>query len=250
MNRHVAIVGAGPGGLASAMLLARLGADVTVFEKQEHVGGRTSLMREGGFTFDTGPTFFLYPQVLTEVFRACGFDLRREVDLIRLDPQYRLQFEDGARIDATPDLEGMAAQIGAIAPGDAAGFGRFMEENRRKFAAFMPVFSRPFEGPMDFLAPPILRALKLLRPTRSVDQDLKRFFSRPAHPHRLLVPEQIPGHVAVPVPRPVHHPAVPRIRARRVPPARRLRRRDGDDGEARAAHGRAVPHGASRCRRS
>ena len=87
MSRRVIIIGAGPGGLASAMLLAKAGADVTILEKQPHVGGRTSAIEGSGYRFDLGPTFFLYPRVLEEIFRAAGTTLRDEVEMIRLDPR-------------------------------------------------------------------------------------------------------------------------------------------------------------------
>ena len=90
---HVAVIGAGPGGLAAAMLLASSGVRVTVFEKDNVVGGRTrTVTAPGGYRFDIGPTFFLYPRILAEIFAACGARLEDEVDLIRLDPQYRLVF--------------------------------------------------------------------------------------------------------------------------------------------------------------
>ena len=62
MKKRVVIVGAGPGGLAAAMLLGNAGVDVTVLERLEDVGGRTRAFTADGFTFDTGPTFFLYPR--------------------------------------------------------------------------------------------------------------------------------------------------------------------------------------------
>ena len=77
--RKVLIVGAGPGGLAAAMLLARAGAEVKVIERLPHVGGRTSAVEPDGFRFDLGPTFFLYPRVLERIFAAVGRDLRDEV---------------------------------------------------------------------------------------------------------------------------------------------------------------------------
>ena len=70
MPKRILIVGAGPGGLAAAMLLAKAGAQVKVVERLDRVGGRTSSIRAKGFTFDVGPTFFLYPKILEEIFAA------------------------------------------------------------------------------------------------------------------------------------------------------------------------------------
>ena len=68
-RKKVCIVGAGPGGLANAMLMAQARAEVTLFRRAERVGGRCSAIEADGFRFDTGPTFFLYPRVLEEIFR-------------------------------------------------------------------------------------------------------------------------------------------------------------------------------------
>jgi phytoene desaturase len=62
MSKQIAIIGAGPGGLSSAILLAAAGFKVTVFEKMAAVGGRTSSIEEEGFRFDLGPTFFFVPE--------------------------------------------------------------------------------------------------------------------------------------------------------------------------------------------
>ena len=90
MNKHVIIIGAGPGGLASSILLAAAGVKVTVLERLPIVGGRTSSIEADGYKFDLGPTFFLYPRVLDEIFRAAGTSLRDEVEMVQLDPQYRI----------------------------------------------------------------------------------------------------------------------------------------------------------------
>ena len=84
------------------MLLARAGARVTVLEKQDRVGGRTSSLGGNGFTFDLGPTFFLYPRVLEGIFHSVGRNLREEVPMTRLDPQYHLIFEPAASCPAPP----------------------------------------------------------------------------------------------------------------------------------------------------
>ena len=143
MSKDVIIIGAGPGGLASAILLAASGVKVKVLERLPTVGGRTSSIEADGFKFDLGPTFFLYPRVLEEIFAAAGTTLRAEVEMRRLDPQYRIIFGSGGQIDATPDIAQMERQIAAIAPDDAPGFRRFMEENRTKLARMEPCLETP-----------------------------------------------------------------------------------------------------------
>ena len=178
-GREVVIVGAGPGGLATAMLLAHAGFQVTVLERRDRVGGRTSAIEAEGFRFDLGPTFFLYPQVLRGIFRMVGRDLDREVDLIRLDPQYELRYEDGARIRATPDLERLEQEVARLSPGDATQLRAYMEANRAKLQAFKPILESAFQGWGDFLRLPFRELLPHMRPGTSVDADLKRYFQDP-----------------------------------------------------------------------
>src|SRR5712691_10472395 len=119
MTKRVVIVGAGPGGLAAALLLAQAGLHVTVLERQPRVGGRTSTLEVQGFRFDLGPTFFLYPRILEEIFHSVGRNLHHEVALRRLDPQYRLVFGSGSELLATSDVARMEQAIAALSPGDA-----------------------------------------------------------------------------------------------------------------------------------
>ena len=180
MTRTAAIMGAGPGGLAAAMLLAKAGMDVTVYESRDMVGGRSSTITAptdvGTFRFDMGPTFFLYPRVLADIFAACGRKLEDEVELIRLDPQYHLVFEGGGAIQATGDMARMAQEIARFSPADAAALPRFMADNRKKLAVFRPVLENAFNSMRDLMRPAVLRGLSRLRPHRSVDTDLGTYF--------------------------------------------------------------------------
>jgi len=173
---RVVIVGAGPGGLASAMLLAKAGLEVTVLEKRDTVGGRTSTMQVEGFRFDTGPTFFLYPQVLREIFAATGHSLEKEVPMHRLDPQYRLIFGGGGKVDATPDVARMKREIATISPADAARLEDYFRDNREKLQRFEPILQSSFESWRDLVRPEMLRMLPLVRPWRSLDSDLHKYF--------------------------------------------------------------------------
>jgi phytoene desaturase len=179
MAKRVLIIGAGPGGLAAAMLLARSGVQVTVLERSSTVGGRTSSIKGGGFTFDLGPTFFLYPRVLDEIFKAVGRHLHDEVELVRLDPQYRLIFGGGGELLATPNVKRMEHAIGALSPPDAASFRSFLADNRRKLADFKTCLETPFHGWSDVLRWRMLKLLPLLRPWLSLDQELVRYFRDP-----------------------------------------------------------------------
>ncbi len=180
MTRRVAIIGAGPGGLASAMLMAKAGVDVTVYEARDCVGGRSSTIQGstdvGTFRFDMGPTFFLYPRVLADIFAACGRRLEDEVELIRLDPQYHLVFEGGGHIQATGDMERMAAEVARFSPADALALPRFMADNRKKLEVFRPVLENAFNSMRDLMRPQVMRGLSRLRPHRSVDSDLGTYF--------------------------------------------------------------------------
>ncbi len=175
-TRRVVIVGAGPGGLAAAMLLAKSGVNVTVVEKASRVGGRTSTIEQDGYKFDVGPTFFLYPQVLKEIFAASGFDLNRELPMQRLDPQYRLVFGSGGELLATPNVEQMKQAIAAISPEDANRFDLFLKHNRNKLSKFLPFLQSPFESWRDLTKPDMLKLLPLLAPWRSLDSDLQVHF--------------------------------------------------------------------------
>lgn len=178
-QKQVVIVGAGPGGLAASLLLAAAGLRVTVLERRERVGGRTAAIEADGFRFDTGPTFFLYPRVLREICAVAGFDLDREVELVRLDPQYRIEFGGGGRIDATPNVARMERQVATISPADAANLRRFLDDNRAKLDAFRPVLEMPFNSAKDLLRPELLASLPHLAPWRSLDRELGRYFADP-----------------------------------------------------------------------
>ena len=179
MSRRVIIIGAGPGGLATALLLAKAGADVTILEKQPRVGGRTSLIESDGYRFDLGPTFFLYPQILQEIFQEVGRDLFREVPMTRLDPQYRLTFGAGGELNATSDLERMVTEIAKLSPADGPQFRKFMAYNRVKLEKFAPCLQVPFPGWTSLLSARLLAVLPFLKPWKSLHAELAGFFRDP-----------------------------------------------------------------------
>ncbi len=177
--KRVLVIGAGPGGLASALLLAQAGLEVTVLERRSRVGGRTSAIETQGFRFDIGPTFFLYPHVLERIFRRVGRNLREEVEMVKLDPQYRIIFGDTGDLICSPNLELLEREVAKLAPQDAPQVARFFLENRDKLNRFRGSLESAFLSWRRLLSPDLIKLLPILRPWQSLDTELKRYFADP-----------------------------------------------------------------------
>ncbi|MEM6797211.1 MAG: phytoene desaturase family protein [Acidobacteriota bacterium] len=178
-DAHIVIVGAGPGGLGAAMLAAHAGMRVSLIETRDRVGGRTSTLEHDGFRFDLGPTFFLYPHALRSLFDLCGLSLDDSLEILRVDPHYRLVFGGKTSLDVTPDADEMVRRIAAIAPRDAESFKRFLTDNRRKLSKATPILQQPFASARDVLRIPLWDLVTTMRPWASVDADLRRYFEDP-----------------------------------------------------------------------
>jgi phytoene desaturase len=114
--------------------------------------------------------------VLKEIFEAAGTTLEKEVEMIKLDPQYRIQFGAGGELDCTPNVAAMEREIAKLSPGDAPGFQRFLNENRTKLDRMEPCLESPFNSWRDLAQTSVMKMLPMLRPHQSVDDYLKRFF--------------------------------------------------------------------------
>ncbi len=124
------IIGSGFGGLAAAVRLGARGYRVTVLERLDAPGGRASVHRQDGFTFDAGPTIVTAPYLFEDLWRLCGRELSDDVELRAIDPFYRLVFDDGETIDCHADADAMAAEVARISPDDLAGYKRFMARSQ------------------------------------------------------------------------------------------------------------------------
>ncbi|WP_215192032.1 phytoene desaturase family protein [Exiguobacterium sp. s7] len=177
-EKRVAVIGAGPGGLAAAMLLASRGVKVTVFEKQAFVGGRTSRLQVGEFAFDRGPTFLNMPYILEEIFEETGRDLHDYVEMKRLEPMYDLYFDKGNRVlSMTTDRDQMHQAIEEQFPGNGEGYERFMAEQAIKLSKLMPVLQTAHDKLTDYVATRVLKALPFLSIGKSLYDVLSEYFT-------------------------------------------------------------------------
>jgi 1-hydroxy-2-isopentenylcarotenoid 3,4-desaturase len=164
-GRRAVVVGAGIAGLAAAGLLARDGWDVEVLERGTTTGGRAGLLERDGFRFDTGPSWYLMPEVFDHFFRLMGSSSSAELDLVRLDPAYRVWGEKYAEpLDIRSDLEHTVAQFEAVEPGAGARIRAYLASAKRtydlavdhflytSYASFTPLLTRAVVGGLPGLA--------------------------------------------------------------------------------------------------
>ena len=143
------------------------------------MGGRTKSICGDGFTFDLGPTFFLYPRILAEIFKSVGRDLNDEVEMLPLDPQYRLVFGAGGELVATQDVERMERAIAALCPDDAAAFGDGCTTTATSLSVRWRFSSGRFAAGAICCAGRCWKLLPHLRPWLSLDSELARYFRDP-----------------------------------------------------------------------
>ena len=129
------IIGSGFGGLAIANRLQAKGFRVQLFEKNERVGGHAYQLQRKGYTFDMGPSLITAPDIIDRVFGAAGRSMTDYLDLIYLDPFYRIYFHDGSLLDYTADSERMKAQMAQFNKSDAENYDRFMSYVRQLYDA-------------------------------------------------------------------------------------------------------------------
>jgi len=127
------VIGAGIGGIATAARLAKNGYDVTVLEKEATPGGRCNQIVRDGHRFDIGPTLFLMPEIWEETFASLGERLSDHLDLRRIDPTYKVHFEDGLQLQLTSDIGEMQRQLEAVDKTAFTGFLGYIAEGAKHY---------------------------------------------------------------------------------------------------------------------
>jgi phytoene desaturase len=173
-NERAAVIGSGFGGLAVAIRLQTAGFQTTLFEANDQPGGRASVWKDSGFTFDAGPTVITAPHCLEELWSEAGQRMSDHVELMPVTPFYRLVWDDGDSFDYTGDASSMAAAIARRNPSDVAGYERFVAYAKKVFEkGYVELAATPFLRFSDMVrvAPQLAR----LRADRSVYSTVSRF---------------------------------------------------------------------------
>ncbi|MCR6110558.1 phytoene desaturase [Bacillus sp. A301a_S52] len=174
-RKKIAIIGAGPGGLAAAMLLSARGYHVQLFEKQDYIGGRTSSFSKFGYTFDLGPTFFSMPYILEEIFLEAGRRLDDYVSLKKIDPMYTLMFDDFS-MKASSDRQKMKQIVETHFPGYGIQYERFMLDTRKKMNVLLPILQKNHDSLFDYVRLQSIKAWPKLELSKTLYDVLSKYF--------------------------------------------------------------------------
>jgi phytoene desaturase len=130
MTRTI-VIGGGISGLATAALLAREGHKVVLVEQHDEVGGRAGTWQRDGFRFDTGPSWYLMPEVFDHFYRILGTTAEQQLDLVQLDPGYRVYGEGHAEpLDVSASVDETLELFERIEPGSAIRLAKYLDRAR------------------------------------------------------------------------------------------------------------------------
>lgn len=154
MKKSAIIIGSGIGGLSTAVRLLSNGYDVTIFEKESTIGGKTNRLVCEPFIFDLTASILMNREIFEEVFTYAGLDYRDYLEIIKIDPTYRCFYPDGTKYDFTSDLVPMVKTLESVSTEDSIGYLKLMSEIYERYTIANDHFlQKSFDNPMDFFNP-------------------------------------------------------------------------------------------------
>jgi len=178
-GKKVVIIGSGFSGLASACCLAKAGMEVTVVEKNDSLGGRARKFEEDGFLFDMGPSWYWMPEVFDNFFERFGKKVSDYYQLKRLDPSYRVYFEDDF-LDVPATFEELNALFEEMEPGSSKSLKKFLDEAEYKYRVGMDEFVwKPGHSIVEFIDLRVVKSLFKLQMFSSIDKQIRKLFKNP-----------------------------------------------------------------------
>lgn len=176
--KKVVIIGAGYGGLSAACFLQQAGYRVTIVDQLNQIGGRASVSKEDGFTFDRGPSWYLMPEVFERFFQQFGHDRKDLYRISKLDPSYQVIFPDET-VTIKPDLDTNIKTFDTFEPNGGNKLRKYLTTAKKNYELFMKHFVyRSFDSPMTLFDPAFAKhAGRILGLTTSLHTYVSRYFT-------------------------------------------------------------------------
>ena len=179
-GQSIGIVGAGVGGLSAAAHLGESGADVTVYEQRDTVGGVAGRIESDGFRFDTGPSWYLMPEIFERFFDTFGHEPSEFYDLERLDPNYRVFWTDGDRADVPADPAKAATLFESYESGAGERFKAYLAQSERAYNIGLQRFVVPGRSRIrDYISLDAMRSADGLRLLGTMNDHVAGYVEHP-----------------------------------------------------------------------
>jgi phytoene desaturase len=175
----VIVIGSGFAGLSAASFMARDGWKVTVIEKNNGPGGRAGQLSADGFLFDKGPSFYWMPDIFERYFGQFGKKVSDYYSLDRLDPSYRVYWENG-HTDIPADFSALKQVFESIEPGAAKQLEKYLEGASYKYRVGMnKLVYKPGLSLLEFLDWPTISGVFKLQVFTSIKKHISKYFANP-----------------------------------------------------------------------
>jgi phytoene desaturase len=179
LSKHIIVIGAGFAGMSTACFLAKAGYKVTVLEKHPIPGGRARKMEVDGFTFDMGPSWYWMPDVFERFFEQFGKKVSDYYQLTRLDPSYRVYWQDDA-MDIPADLTELQALLESIEPGAGKQLELFLNEAAYKYkVGINKLVFKPGQSLTEFIDLDLMKGIFKLDVFNSMKNHIQKYFHHP-----------------------------------------------------------------------
>jgi phytoene desaturase len=177
--KKAVVIGSGFAGLSAACFLAKAGYNVTVLEKQRTAGGRARQLKDQGFVFDIGPSWYWMPEVFERFFNCFGKKVSDYYELERLDPSYRIYWPDGVT-DIPANYEELKQLFESIEPGSAAQLDKFMAEAEYKYnVGINKLVHKPGQSFTEFLDWDVIKGVFKLDVFTNMKKHVGKYFKHP-----------------------------------------------------------------------
>jgi phytoene desaturase len=180
MSQKIIITGAGIASLSAASFLAQAGYDVTILEKNSTIGGRARKFESDGFVFDMGPSWYWMPEVFENFFQKFGHTSSDFYELKRLDPSYRIFWEDNGYSDIPASISELETWFEELEPGSAAHLRQFLKDAKYKYEVGMKdLVFKPGLKLTEFADWRIVKGLFNLHLTTNFAKYIRKYFKHP-----------------------------------------------------------------------